>query len=365
MRATLHTLAGLAALLFAAAGGDALAGTVKSVNAKKKTVAVDLEEDETVEKDTEICFMTEAGKKVDCGSVTKVKGTQALVKVKSAKKLKKIKPGMAAKVGSASDKTAEGKDKAGEGGEEEADSGKSYKGKKAPFRIWGTYTAGLATPAVYNKLGYSAPTDAAPSTLWNSDKKVSQALFGFQLQFGIPLGAFSLNPGFRYRQYTPSLIDADYIPNRENPYVSTEEKATATALILDFQYFRMPFSPMFALNLTSGLDIDQSTVTVKSTKKDDSGGTPESELAKATSKLTVISLRLGAGMDLLFAKVFGGTIGPTLMVPLTETGKTFSGNLADDEARGQADPGEDLKKALGHQKNSLAYELALGIMLAF
>ena len=108
-----------------------------------------------------------------------------------------------------------------------------------------------------------------------------------------------------------------------------------------------------------------STVTVKSTKKDDSGQTPTSTLAKATSKLTVLSLRLGADMDLVFAKVFGASIGTTIMIPLSEAGKTFSGHIDDAEARGQASPGEDLKTQLGHKKNSLAYELSLGAVLAF
>ena len=79
--------------------GTASAASVKSVNAKKSLVMIDLEEDETAEKGTEICFYTGAGKKVECGSVVKVKNTTALVKIDDEEKLKKIKAGMAAKIG--------------------------------------------------------------------------------------------------------------------------------------------------------------------------------------------------------------------------------------------------------------------------
>ena len=74
--------------------------------------------------------------------------------------------------------------------------------------------------------------------------------------------------------------------------------------------------------------------------------------------------KVGAAADSVFAKVFGVPIGTTFMVPLSETAK-FSGDLSDREARGQADAGDDLKESLGHKKNSAAYEISLGGVLAF
>ena len=104
--------------------GHADAASVRQVNAKKKMVSIELEEDETMEKGANVCFFTEAGKKVDCGTVAKVKGTVALVKVENTKKLKKIKAGMVAKVGEKAD--------SGEGEGEEPDTDQSGKrGKNA------------------------------------------------------------------------------------------------------------------------------------------------------------------------------------------------------------------------------------------
>ena len=181
----------------------------------------------------------------------------------------------------------------------------------------------------------------------------------FNLEAGIPLGSFSLDPGLRYRRFTAAVVDADYIPQRQNPYVSTEETASALGLFVDFQYFRLPFFGASGLNLTTGLDVDNSTVTLKAaTKSDDATVQASGVTASADSKLTVISLRLGAGVDLLFAKVFGVTAGLTVMVPMTEVGKKFSGSLTDaDSSRVPADSGKDLQAALDHKKNSVAYEI--------
>lgn len=351
-----------AAVAFSSFSGAASAATVKQVSSKKKLITAELDDEEVMEKDAAVCIFDDDGKKLGCGKVVKVKETTVTIKFETPKGMKKMKPGMTAKVGeeapgAGGDETAEATPKKGK-------NAKEPKVKKSPFRVWLSYSPALATPAVYNKLGYEAPSNETPDTLWDDDKKTASTLFGVNLQVGIPLGAFSLNPGLRYRKFTPSVVDSDYIPQRENPYVSTEQTASATGVWVDFQFFRVPFSGASSFWIASGVDMDMSTVTLKATKKDDSGATPSSEIAKADSKLTVISLRVGAAADIVFAKVFGVSIGTTIMVPLSETAK-FSGDLSENESRGQADAGDDLKESLGHKKNSAAYELSLGGVLAF
>lgn len=343
----------LTTLIFLSVSTFAEAGTVKSVSVKKKTMTVTLDDGEEYEKDTELCVFNDADKKIECGTVTRTKAGLAQVKFKSAKKLKRIKAGMTVRSPDAEAATTASDGKAA------APSG------KMPFRIWGAYSPALATPAVFNKIGYEAPADAAPDSLWRADSKVATALFGFNLQVGIPLGTKSLNTGLRFRTFTPSLIDSDYIAQKENPYVRSEQKASAIGLWTEFQYLRIPMMTASSLWVASGLDIDMSTVTFTATKLDDSGATAETEIASADSKLTVASLRTTAGFDFVFAKPLGGFFGITLMIPLAEFGAAFKGNIADDEARGQADPGEDLKTQLGHKKNSVAYEVSLGGMLSF
>lgn len=340
------------------------AAAVKQVNAKKKLISIALGEDETMEKDALVCVFTESGKKVDCGTVKSVKGTVAIVVFKSTKKFKRLKVGMQAKVGAEPPGTEDDTEASANTAKKPKNAVKEGKTTKSPLRIWALYSAALSTPAVYNKLGYAAPSSETPETLWSDDKTTKSSLFGFNFQVGIPLGAFSVNPGFRYRKFTPSVVDSDYVSQRADPYTSTDETASALGIWTDFQFYRMAFSGASSFWLSSGIDMDMSTVTLKTTKKDDSGATAETEIAKAESKLSVLSLRLGAATDLVFTKVFGVSVGTTIMIPLSASGK-FSGDLADGEGQGQADPGEDLKKALGHKKNTVAYELSLGAVLAF
>ena len=334
-----------------------VAGTVKSVS--KKLVTVELDEEETHAKDDELCFFTKKGKQVACGTVTKVSKSAATitVKVESLKDAKKVRPGMG--VG-AEGEAPEAAATAGKGAKTE----KAYKGKKSPFRIWGFLNPAIASPAVFKKVSYLAPETEPAETLWSADEDVKSTLIGFGLQVGIPMGAFSLNPGFRYRSFTGSVVDADYVPQRASPYASVEQSATALGFFLDFQYYRMPIGSIMWLNMTSGIDADMSTVNVKATKVDDTTD-EESSIVDATSKLTLLSLRVGAGLDFLFTKSFGAQFGLNLLVPLAEFGKSFSGSFADDEGRGLADPGADLETALAHKKGGIGIDATLGLVIAF
>ena len=107
------------------------------------------------------------------------------------------------------------------------------------------------------------------------------------------------------------------------------------------------------------------TVSIVPVTGSSTGTIPESELASATSKLNVLSVRASGGFDFVFAKPIGAFFGLTLMVPVAEFGASFTGDLGENEARGHVDPGEDLKLALDHKKNSVAYEISLGTMLSF
>jgi len=321
---------------------------------------VEVGPDETIEKGAKVCVYKNDDKKVECGTVIKVKGKKLYVKV--GKHVRRIKKGMTVKVEDdqdSTDKTADTGDQETSTGDEAAD----YQGQASPFKIWGLYIPALATPSAYNKLAYAAPAAEPAPTLWSTDKKAASALVGFGLAIGIPVGPFSINPGLRYRKYTPSQVDYDYDPNKPNPYVRVEEQATSYGLYTDFQYFRTAMTPSLSLNLTVGGDIDMSTVTFKATKLDDTNSS-EVLISSATSKLSVFSLRFGGSFDYLFLKSFGVTAGLNFLLPLAQFGKGFSGKQATDQARGVADPDADLKSALAHDKNSIGYELSLGVVYA-
>lgn len=362
----------------------ALSASVKAVNAKKKTVEIMPDDGETMEKDQTVCIFDEKEKKRGCGKVSSVKGDgTVVVRIGSAKKLKKIKEGMSATVsvdslnegadaaaevdpGAVGDDSAKGKKKGKRARAKGKKAKKSAKKMGPPLRFWLDYGKFVAAPATYKKLSYNAPTDEAPSTLWSSDKESSDTA-GFNFQVGIPLAGFSLNPGVRYRTYTPSVVDADYVKQRANPYVSTDQQGTAYGAFVDFAFLRIPFIPQIAFNTSAGLDVDMSTVTIDAKKEtDDPTNSPiegSDTITSLTSKLTVISLRLGTGFDFVFG-VFGGHFGLNLLLPVSESG-SVSGSFGDGEDRGVEDQKEDLKRALAHKKNGYAGELLLGLMLAF
>ncbi len=326
--------------------------TVKKVNSKKGLVLLDVGADETLETETEICIFNENDKKTDCGTITKIKGKTATVKMKSKKKIKKIKPDMAARA-----PDSDGSDGA-EGGSSKSASG------KMPMGLLGRYLYTIAAPSTFKRNGYVVPVSKTPSTLWKDEGTVSDSGLGFSLAFAIPVSKYAIIPGFRYRVASVEVI-SDYASDRRDPYVSTLTTASNLGLFADFQFLRMPLGSIALFNMSSGLDIDASTVTFKAEKRDDTGATPTTPIATATSKLTVLSLRVSGGLDFMFGKSFGVSSGLNVLLPLAAFGASFSSKMEDSEKRGVEDPQTDLKNAVGHKKNGFGAEFYLGPSLYF
>ena len=326
---------------------------MNAVKIEKKLVEIAPDEEETLQKGQKICFFNSNGKKVGCGKVVGKKGkSRIFVKVKSLKALNKIEAGMTTNASTA---------KAGAKGATAA-----HANNQPPFRIWVDLGISLATPSVFNKILYSPPegTEATPSTLWEKDQPESSAQ-GFNLQVGIPIGRFSLNPGIRLRTFAQSVVDTDYLKNQPNPYVTTSQKASATGIYTDFGFVYSRLSSFMVLNASAGLDIDNSSVDVTAKKKSDAADAPvtgDDTIISAKSSLMVISLRVGGSLE--FVKMFGGRLALNLLLPVSASG-SISGGVAEDEKRGLADADGDFKNALGHTKNSLAYEATIGVMLEF
>lgn len=333
-------------------GSLAEGATVKKVSATKALLTLD--SDEGAEKGAVYCIYNQSGKRIDCGTVVKSKGSTAIIKLANKKKSKKIKPGMQAKL-SANEPTSE---------EENTEEIEKTPVVKQPVRIRVGWFPSFATPSTYAKISYKAPDSNPPSTLWSTDKRNSSVLAAVGLEAGIPVGAKAVNLGARYRIFTPGQIDSDYV-NQVNPYARTEEKATALGLWAEYSFVRLPFSTSSSLATNGGLDIDQTTVTVKVTKKDDTGATPESTIAAATAKLTVVSIRLSMVYDYMLIKSLGLFLGANLQVPITSTGKTFQSSFGSNEERGLANSNADFQSAVDHKKNSVGIDMSLGLAFAF
>ena len=344
------------------------AAIVKKLNVKKLQVLVELDSAEEFQQGSSVCIFDKGGKKIDCGSVAKVKGTQALVKFTNKSKFKRLKPGM--KVTSSGDdgdqdpsKSDGGKSDGDDSGENPAE--KTSNSKKTPKRLWLSWTPFLASPTTFAKLAYKAPTTSTPTTLWDGTKKTTSSLFSFGASGGFPVGSGSLTAGVRYTKYSDNQIDSDYV-QQANPYARTLVAATGFGLDIGYQFYRVNLSPALSAAFGSSLDIDQSSVSVTATKKDDTGANPDSTIAKASSKLTVISLRLDASLDYMFSKVAGVNAGLALLLPAASSGATFSSNFGDGESRGlETDPQTDMKAALNHKKGGIAAGLVLGLLFAF
>jgi hypothetical protein len=325
----------------------ASAASVKGVSSKKGQVSVSLDGMKTT-KGAVLCIFS-GKKKIDCGSVVSIKAGVAYVSVENKKNLKRIKKGMTV--------TPESGDSAAT----------ADKGSSSSTKIWLSWAPGIVTPAVYNMIGYTAPeAEGASESLWESDGVASQTLMGFGLQVGIPVGRMAIVPGLRYRTFGANQVDADYIYKKAgDPYVETITAATALGVFADFAFLSIPFGSVMDLYGTGGLDIDMSTVTVKAEKLHGTDPAQTGPIASATSNLTVVSLRVGGGLNLIPVKPFGISAGLNILVPLVELGKKFSGSLEENEGRGVPEPGEDLKTKLGHKKNGFGLDVQASVLLAF
>lgn len=328
---------------------ESWSATVKAVKPAKGLVEITPNDGESLEKNLKVCFFNSSKKKVACGNVVGKKGeNRVFVRVKNKKRIKKIQPGMSTTL-------PEGETTAG-----------SDSSKQSPFRIWVDFGMALATPYIFNKVGYSPqPSDAPPTTLWNKEGVESKGQ-AFNLQVGIPIGKFSINPGFRFRPSTVNVVETDYEQQVENPYASTSHTVSGLGLYTDFGFLYIRSSTFMTFNATAGLDIDKSSVEVVSKKKTDKPEeapiTGSETIASYKSSLNVISLRVGGSVE--FVKMFGGRLGLNILLPLAGSGSA-SAEISEGEDKGLADAVGDFKSAVDHKKNSIAYEIGLGLMLEF
>ncbi len=333
---------------------------MKEVTSNKSQVTID-PGDETYKKGDELCIFTSKNKKVDCGTVTTVKSSSVVIKLPSKKNIKKIKKGMIVNPGTETEDATETTT-----GANSSKIATTPVTRKERFSLWMGWSPVLSSPSTFNSVGYYATPSGSPITkLWEADEPVNTTLIGATLQAGFPFGSMAVIPGFRYRMFIPSRVDTDYTFKVLNPYVSSLTTANAIGLFTDLRYVNIPMGSMFGFFGTGGLDIEMSSLSFKSKKKDDTGATQETPIASAKSSVTVVSLRTGGGFNLVPFKPFGASLGINLILPVAEFGKKFSGNIEQNETQGLQDPGGNLKAAIGHQKNKFGLDAQLSILLAF
>ncbi len=337
----------LLASLFLITSSLGHAATVKKVNAAKGLVTVVGNEGDTLKDGAIYCVHISPIEK-ECGSIIKVKAAVAVIKLDNKKAIKQVKNGMIARPSDGS-----------------ATSSSLNVLSTQPTRIYTALSPSPLLPFIFHSPEYVAPENTTPSSLWKDGGKISNTLFGVAFATTFPIGKFGLTPGVRYRKTVANEVESNYDPDHRNPYIASSTSANALGVWLDFQAYRLGFGERSGITMSAGLDFDSSVVTFKATKKDDTGTTAESDIAKATSKLSVASLRVGGGLDLVFYGPFGVTLGTTVLVPLAASSASFSGDVIEGEGRGATETADDLKKKIDHKKASFAAELLIGTVFAF
>lgn len=325
----------------------ASAQTVSKINKAKGQILV-TGDGISPTKGGQACINGKNGKVIGCGKIINVKKGKVLVKIDDAAVFPKIKKGLA--VTFKAPATAS------------SDDSSKQSTKKNPMVMRVIWAPALLAPVNYKKAAYNPPlTSGSGNVLWKSDEAIKTAFLGFGVNASIPFGsAMGLSPGFRYRIYSGSDLETDYDPAEKLKYASINQSMSAIGLWADFQYMRIPFGSSAALAGLGGIDIEMSTATLKANRHDERNGS-EAELAKMTSKLSVVSLRAGALFDMnLFGK--GGiNFGLNLLIPLVKFGKSFSATTNDEFANRSSDDVADLEAAVSHDKTSFGLELTAGV----
>ena len=138
---------------------------------------------------------------------------------------------------------------------------------------------------------------------------------------------------------------------------------TAIGLWTDFQVLRIPFGSTTAMTASGGLDFEMSTAKTVANLNDETDDS-SAGLADSTSKLSVISLRLGTGVDAFFLGSVGVNIGVNLLVPLVALGKSITTSTEDPQSARSEDDIADFNAALNHKKASFGLDITLGLAMS-
>ena len=336
-------------------GGSLLASTVTKVDAAKGGVYIDEGQSSGIDKDSTVCFYDGDDAEIGCGKVVKAKKTKAVVKIKKKKILQKIEAGTTARL-------MEGEGGESSGGSDKK-SDKGAKGKKSTMRhrrnFKAMYVLGMV-PAPYKKLSYDADPKVAKYD-WKDNGSTALNISGAGAEFEFATGPVSIALGGRFRYFFDFISTADYGQGqRAAVYVELKESGSSFGTWLDVHFLEAAMGKTSFFKMGLGIDYDASTVTLLATQKDDDKKILDTEIINATSKASIIGIRIPLNLSFFFDPV-GINLGIIPIVPVSGTSvlsATFAGQPDDTQS-------EKLKLALAHQKASFAADITLGLFAAF
>ena len=320
----------------------AWAATVTKIDPVKVLLEVDTGSDIAFVKDAKACVYDDAGKKIGCGKILRAKGAKATVKF-TKKKIDLVKEGNEVKIEAGTDTSV------------------GVASKRSDIKVG--YLPTLLPPATFQKLSYVKHDNQAVNTLWKKTGPTTLSFFGAAAEAEFGLSSISFATGLRYTLYRDFKAESDYSKTDAKLYGEVVEKGSTLGFWLDTYFLNVRLGQTLTFKLGAGLDFDKSAMTFVALQRSDEGGS--SPLAKASSQLTVVSLRINTPFEMVFTPGgFGLNFGLHLMIPMVATGARFSGEVSDSAAiaaMGTNDPVADLKTSLDHKKSSFAAQLFLAL----
>jgi hypothetical protein len=329
----------------------ALGATITEVKKKKKSVVVDSGTTNGFTVGAKVCFADAAGANVGCAKISEATETTSTIKV-AAKVLKKLKPGTVANLEGAK---------------------ASAPGASAPnrpnFKV--LYLPTPISEMTYKRISYVAPGSNATEidTLWEEQKfTAGQIVYaGGELEFGVGTSS-SIALGGRYKEHFEFRVKADASDDdtKRNEFILSSTTAKEIGGWMDF-YFYQTAGPQFFFRLGAGLDYNSMTVNFTSQQLDDNDADVANDLAKASSTLSFLGLRLGIQLNYLIKPV-GFVLGIVPIIPVYQIGSAYSAESGDANAsklKGGISGEDDLKTALNHTKGSLGLEIPIGLYVTF
>jgi hypothetical protein len=339
----------------------AFSASVKKVKRKKRYVYIDQGSSDGVKKGMKVCFKDNNDKKITCGKVRKTRKKSSQVKVRSKKRIKRIKKGFTAEVIGLETPPVGGLippnvKTAGETSSSE---------KSLAFRYF--YTPGLDTGS-YNILGYVPPpsdSSVAATTLWEATGVQNLSLLNFSLEFEyLPV---DLVWGLSYSK--PINVQGkllDYTRGAREPFISSLMDSSTVGTYFDY-YIISPRAVSSGLKVAVGLDIDITSVKFSAKLRQNEADTGL-EIYKLSSSLTIFSLRIPLSYEVSLGS-FALNFGANLLIPLASTKPVSKINISDSnisrynqssDEENKSFAETDVTAALDHKKSSFAAELVLG-----
>lgn len=308
------------------------AATIVKLSEKKHVVLLDAGEIDGFVKGKTVCFFDEAQQPLSCGKIVKHKETQSYVRVDKSD-IQKLQKGFFAHL--------------------QAD------GVVADHRwgITGAYTPWFVTPFSVAVPNYVAPGVGVNhvDSLWTPKETESSSFTALTAELYVT--PWHMRGGFRYMplQIVPQL-EANYDNADTHTYVNRTFSGSAIGFFGAYDFYRKG-----GFSLGSGLDVNQSTVSVDVQAKNDAG-TLDKSIFSIKSSLTVFSLYIPVRYEKsLFHSNFSLSLGGDLLIPLfasgspnvTETDNVNGGKVTDTIS--------DAQSALAHKKSTFGVGLFLGL----